>query len=189
MKEHPREVWIDGERVKDVTTHPALKNGVKSVAALYDMQHDPMLQEEMTFASPSTGDPVGLSYLVPRTMEDLERRRRMMTRWAWASCGMMGRSPDFLNTIFSSWAGASGYFAQDRPEFEKNVLNYHEFLRENDVALTHALVNLQRRRTSNPTDTLRRGERRGGAHPGQGDRRGDCGQGQPGAGYPGSHLG
>ena len=154
LKEHPREVWIDGERVKDVTTHPALKNGVKSVAALYDMQHDPMLQEEMTFASPSTGDPVGLSYLVPRTMEDLERRRRMMTRWAWASCGMMGRSPDFLNTIFSSWAGASGYFAQDRPEFEKNVLNYHEFLRENDVALTHALVNLQRRRTSNPTDTL-----------------------------------
>lgn len=154
LQEHPREVWIDGERVQDVTTHPGLRNGVLSVAALYDMQHDPVMREEMTFASPSTGDSVGLSYLIPRTMEDLERRRNMMTRWAWASCGMMGRSPDFLNVIFSSWAGASGYFAQDRPEFEKNVANYHEFLRENDVALTHALVNLQRRRTSNPADTL-----------------------------------
>ena len=154
LQEHPREVWIDGERVDDVTTHPGLRNGVLSVAALYDMQHDPVMAEEMTFASPSTGDSVGLSYLIPRTMDDLERRRHMMTRWAWASCGMMGRSPDFLNVIFSSWAGASGYFAQDRPEFEKNVVNYHEFLRENDVALTHALVNLQRRRTSNPADTL-----------------------------------
>ena len=154
LQEHPREVWIDGERVQDVTTHPGLRNGVLSVAALYDMQHDPVMREEMTFSSPSTGDAVGLSYLIPRTMEDLERRRDMMTRWAWSSCGMMGRSPDFLNVIFSSWAGASGYFAQDRPEFEKNVVNYHEFLRENDVALTHALVNLQRRRTSNPADTL-----------------------------------
>ena len=38
LKDRPREVWIDGELVKDVTTHPGLRNGVKSVAALYDMQ-------------------------------------------------------------------------------------------------------------------------------------------------------
>jgi len=43
LQERPREVWIDGERVQDVTTHPALRNGVRSVAALYDMQHDPAL--------------------------------------------------------------------------------------------------------------------------------------------------
>ena len=45
LQEHPREVWIDGERVEDVTTHPALRHGVRSVAALYDMQHDPALRE------------------------------------------------------------------------------------------------------------------------------------------------
>ena len=45
LQEHPREVWIDGERVEDVTTHPALRNGVRSVAALYEMQHDPALRE------------------------------------------------------------------------------------------------------------------------------------------------
>ena len=72
-------MWLDGERVKDVTTHPALRNGVRSVAALYDMQHDPALREEMTFASPSTGEPVGLSFLIPKTMDDLVRRREMMT--------------------------------------------------------------------------------------------------------------
>ena len=154
LKDRPREVWLNGERVKDVTEHPALRNGVRSVAALYDLQHDPSLREEMTFASPTTGEPVGLSFLVPRTIDDLVRRREMMTRWAWASCGMMGRSPDFMNAIFSAWAGSAGYFAQDRPEFKKNMLNYHEFIRENDVTLTHALVNLQRRRHQGPTDIL-----------------------------------
>ena len=154
LKERPREVWIDGERVKDVTTHPALHNGVKSVAALYDMQHDPELREEMTYASPTTGQPVGLSFLVPQNIEDLERRRNMMARWAWASCGMMGRSPDFLNVIFTAWAGAADYFAQDRPEFKQNVINYYEFIRENDVTLTHALLNLQRRRAPAAVDTL-----------------------------------
>ena len=38
------------------------------------MHHTPMLREEMTFASPSTGDPVGLSHLVPQSVEDLECR-------------------------------------------------------------------------------------------------------------------
>ena len=154
LKEHPREAWIDGERVDDVTTHPALRNGVKSVAALYDMQHDPELREEMTYASPTTGDPVGLSFMIPQTVEDLERRRNMMTRWAWASCGMMGRSPDFLNVIFAAWAGASDFFAQDRPEFKQNVSNYYEYIRENDLTLTHALLNLQRRRGASATDTV-----------------------------------
>jgi len=154
LKERPREVWIDGERVEDVTTHPALRNGVKSVAALYDMQHDPELREEMTYASPSSGDPVGLSFLIPKSVEDLERRRNMMAKWAWASCGMMGRSPDFLNVIFTAWAGASEYFAQDRPEFKKNVTGYYEYIRENDLTLTHALLNLQRRRASASIDTL-----------------------------------
>jgi len=154
LKERPREVWIEGERVPDVTTHPALRNGVRSVAALYDMQHDPELQTEMTYTSPTTGQPVGLSFLVPQSIADLERRRRMMERWAWACCGMMGRSPDFLNVLFAAWAGAADYFAQNRPEFKHNVLNYYTFIREHDVTLTHALLNLQRRRTPTAVDTV-----------------------------------
>ena len=146
LQEHPREAWIRGERVDDVTTHSAFQNGVKSVAALYDMQHDPALREEMTYTSPTTGQAVGLSFSIPRTIDDLERRRHMMTRWAWASCGMMGRSPDFMNTIFSAWSGAADYFAQNRPEFKKHLIEYHEYIRENDLTLTHALVNLQRSR-------------------------------------------
>jgi 4-hydroxyphenylacetate 3-monooxygenase len=148
------EVWIRGERIEDVTTHPALRNGVRSVADLYDMQLDPGLQEEMTYASPTDGEPVGLSFLIPRTVEDLERRRAMMTRWAWSSCGMMARTPDFLNVAITAWAGGAEYFGQNRPEFKKNVLDYYEFIRENDITLTHTLVNLQKSRIPGMADNL-----------------------------------
>ena len=75
LREQEREVWLGGERVRDVTTHPGLRNGARAIASLYDMQHDPKLRDEMTYVSPTTGDRVGLSFLIPRTREDLEKRR------------------------------------------------------------------------------------------------------------------
>ena len=97
LRAQDREVWLDGERVRDVTAHPGLRGGAHAVAALYDMQHDARHREEMTFVPPEGGESAGLSFIVPRTREDLERRRVMMLHWARATCGMMGRSPDFMN--------------------------------------------------------------------------------------------
>ncbi|HET7343114.1 MAG TPA: 4-hydroxyphenylacetate 3-hydroxylase N-terminal domain-containing protein, partial [Methylomirabilota bacterium] len=45
LREQPREVWLGGERVKDVTAHPALRHGAEAIASLYDLQHDPALRE------------------------------------------------------------------------------------------------------------------------------------------------
>ena len=104
LQDRPREVWIRGERVDDVTSYPGFRNGVNSVAALYDLQHDPKVGQDMTFASPSSGDQVGLSFMVPKSEQDLKRRRQMMANGAWTSCGMMARTPDFLNVGITAWA-------------------------------------------------------------------------------------
>ncbi len=157
LQAQEREVWLGGERVKDVTTHPGLANGVRTIASLYDMQHDPQLRDEMTYVSPTSGDRVGLSFIIPRTRQELEQRRVMMLHWARATCGMVGRSPDFLNVNFAAWAGAAGYFARNRPEFGGNVRRYYEYIRENDLVLTHALVNLQRSRTVSGVFNLQEG--------------------------------
>ena len=147
LRSGAREVWIDGERVEDVTTHPAFRRGAESLSALYDMQREPGLRDEMTYASPTTDDRVGLSFLTPRSIDDLERRRRMMIRWARSSGGMMGRSPDYLNCSLMAQAAAADFFARNRPEFGPNVQSYYEYVRENDLALTHTLVNLRRTRS------------------------------------------
>src|SRR5215469_13379975 len=158
LREQDREVWLEGERVRDVTSHPGLRNGARAIASLYDQQSDPKLRDAMTYTSPSSGERVGLSFIIPRTREDLERRSAMMLNWARATCGMMGRSPDFMNVTYAAWAGAADFFGQGgRPEFADNMRHYYEYLRENDICLTHALINLQRSRTSSGVFNLQQG--------------------------------
>jgi 4-hydroxyphenylacetate 3-monooxygenase len=160
LREQEREVWLGGERVKDVTTHPGLAGGARAVAALYDMQSDPKHRDEMTYISPTTGDRVGLSFIHPRTQKELVARRVMMLNWARSTCGMMGRSPDFMNVTLGAWGAAADYFAGGkggRPEFAQNVRRYYEFIRENDIVLTHSLINLQRSRNVTANFNLQEG--------------------------------
>src|SRR3954463_10821360 len=146
LRAQEREVWLGGERVRDVTKHKGLPGGAHAIARLYDMQHDAALRDTMTFASPTTGEPVGRSFDMPASREALEARSKMMLNWARATCGMMGRSPDFMNVTFAAWGAAADYFGEKRPEFGANIRTYVEYLRENDIVLTHALINLQRSR-------------------------------------------
>jgi 4-hydroxyphenylacetate 3-monooxygenase len=157
LRSQDREIWLSGERVRDVTTHPGLASGANAVASLYDMQCAPELREMMTYRSPTTGDPVGLSFIIPRTREELVRRREMMLRWAGATCGMMGRSPDFMNVTFAAWAAAADFFSQGRPQFGDNMRRYYEYIRENDLVLTHSLINLQRSRNASGLYNLEEG--------------------------------
>src|SRR5689334_8586117 len=60
-----RDVYIRGERVADVTTHPAFRNSVQSAAHLYDFQSAPERAEKMTFVSPDTGDRVSRAWQLP----------------------------------------------------------------------------------------------------------------------------
>lgn len=42
-----REIYIYGDRVKDVTSHPAFRNAAASMARLYDALHDPQSKEKL----------------------------------------------------------------------------------------------------------------------------------------------
>ncbi len=81
----------------------------------------------------------------------------MMLNWARTTCGMMGRSPDFMNVTYAAWAGAAEFFARGRPEFGDNMRRYYEYIRENDLTLTHSLINLQRSRTVTGVFNLQEG--------------------------------
>src|SRR5215475_13699195 len=87
-----RRIFIDGERVADVSSDPRFAGAAQSMAELYDMQHDPALHARMSFPSPTSGEPVGLSFIEPRSTDDLIRRRDMIKLWMDSTCGMFGRS-------------------------------------------------------------------------------------------------
>jgi len=138
-----RQIFIDGERVRDIAGDRRLAGAAHSLAELYDMQHDPALREQMIFASPSSGDPVGLSFIEARSVDDLIRRREMIKTWMDATCGMFGRSPDFLNVMVTGLAAAAPEFGRTDKSFADNIRAYQMLARENDLCMTHTLLNPQ----------------------------------------------
>ena len=66
-----------------------------------------------------------------------------MKVWAEASFGLLGRSPDFLNTVLMAWAENADFFGQRGAQFADNVRNYYKHCREHDLFATHAIVNPQ----------------------------------------------
>jgi|JI10StandDraft_1071094.scaffolds.fasta_scaffold132761_3 anthranilate 3-monooxygenase (FAD)/4-hydroxyphenylacetate 3-monooxygenase len=143
LKAHPREVWIRGQRVDDVASHPAFAKPAAHIAHLYDMQHDPRLAAVLTYPSPTTGQPVGTAFMMARTPADLRKRGEAFRLWAESSFGLLGRSPDFLNTTVMAFAESPGTFARLGERYARNIGNYYEYLRENDLFLTHALITPQ----------------------------------------------
>ncbi|WP_067935384.1 4-hydroxyphenylacetate 3-monooxygenase, oxygenase component [Alicyclobacillus kakegawensis] len=142
LNREARDVWIGGERVEGpIAEHPAFKNVIASMAALYDMQHDPETEDEMTFVEDDVR--YGNSFLVPRTRADLARRRTAMKRWADYSGGMMGRTPDYMNSALMAMSQAADYFAQDNPAYGENIRAYYQYVREHDLSITHTLINPQ----------------------------------------------
>lgn len=137
-------IWIDGGPVKGkVSEHPAFKGIMKSQAALYDLQHDASLKDVMTSQSPSTGNQVGMSYLQPKTRDDLVKRRVMIQHWAKSNNGMMGRSPDYMNTVLMAFASSVDLLKGKENCFPANIISFYEYARENDLSMTHTFIDPQ----------------------------------------------
>ena len=140
IKADGRQVFVNGELVKDVTTHPAFKGAVESVAKLFDMAADPANRERMTFASPLTGDPVLRCYQIPKTADDLATKRSFYEAWAESTCGLMGRTPDHVAGFFTGYAAKPSVFAKHGQQWADTVVNFHQYLRENHQYVSYAIV-------------------------------------------------
>lgn len=140
------EVWIDGKQVDDnISDHPSFSGVMKSQARLYDLQLEKL--DEMTYTS-GTGEKIGLSFLEPKTKEDLERRRVMIQKWAKTSAGMLGRSPDYMNTVVMAFAAAADIFAGENIAFAENLRSLYQKAQNNDWSFTHTFINPQVNRSS-----------------------------------------
>ncbi len=141
LRKTKREIWVDGERIDDVTTHPKLKGGAESLAAIFDRQH--ACAAECLYDDPRTGEPTNVSHMIPRSMDELRRRHAGLTRLSEGSMGIMGRTPDYMNMKFAAfasapqvWAGADG--RNDRGA--RNIVAFQKHLAQGDISLTHTII-------------------------------------------------
>src|SRR5918997_1124461 len=71
-----RDVWVNGQRVADVTTHPMFKPLVDIRARIYDMAQENATRDVMTTADPLTGEHFAIGLQLPRSREDWQAKRR-----------------------------------------------------------------------------------------------------------------
>ncbi|WP_125614621.1 4-hydroxyphenylacetate 3-monooxygenase, oxygenase component [Specibacter cremeus] len=146
---------INGEVVSEnLTEHPAFTELAKTYAQLFDMQHDPQYQDALTYTSPTTGDPVNASFLVPRSVEDLKKRRAAISTWAEYSNGFLGRTGDYMNSALTALSTAKKFFEKADPIFGERIEAYYEMARENDLLATHTLIPPQANRSVSGSEQL-----------------------------------
>ena len=134
-----REVWLQGERVKDVTQHPGLCRSAKTLASFMDRQSDPEYQDIVTFKE--NGKRIATSFLVPKSKEDVIRRGEAFYEWAKWSNGMLGRTPDYKNASITAFYGGASLLEESSKEYAQNMRNYYHYASTNDKVLTHSLLN------------------------------------------------
>ncbi|WP_417768064.1 4-hydroxyphenylacetate 3-hydroxylase family protein [Stappia sp.] len=139
-----RAVYIDGERVADVTTHPAFRNSVRSAAALYDFQASPENVQAMTFDPDGTGERrVNRAWSIPRSHEEMIERRQALTAWAELSFGYMGRSPDHLASALLGQRIGLDVFAQGGEARARAFKDYYDYITREDHYLSYVIINPQ----------------------------------------------
>ena len=135
-----RSVFLDGERVKDVTTHPAFAAPIRIIADTYDRARSDKVSDVTTCVDPATGRRIGAMWLIPRSAEDLGIRRRMHRFWAEPSYGLMGRTPDHVASAITALASAREFFARGGARYGEHVVKFYERARDEDLYLSYAIV-------------------------------------------------
>jgi 4-hydroxyphenylacetate 3-monooxygenase len=101
-----------------------------------------------TCLDPATGRRIGGMWLIPRSAEDLGRRRAVHRFWAEGSYGLMGRTPDHVASVLTAFAGWRQLFDRGGRQYGDNVVRFHEKARDEDLYLAYAIVPPQIDRTT-----------------------------------------
>lgn len=133
-----REVWIYGERVEDVTTHPAFRNSIRMAARLYDGFHNPETANKLLV--PTDTGSGGLThpfFKAARTVEDLKSARVAIETWARMTYGWMGRSPDYKGAFLGTLGGMPEFYEP----FKDNAIRWYKESQEKVLYWNHAIIN------------------------------------------------
>jgi 4-hydroxyphenylacetate 3-monooxygenase len=133
-----REIWLKGERVEDVTAHPAFRNAARMIARLYDALHDEEKQDVLTTETDTgNGGFTHHFFKSPTDADDLVASRDAIAEWARIHYGWMGRAPDYK----ASFLGTLGANAQFYEPYDDNARRWYRESQEKVLYWNHAIVN------------------------------------------------
>jgi len=133
-----RQVYVYGERVCDVTTHPAFRNAARTIARLYDALHDPELQGILTRET-DTGSHTRTHkfFVASRSAQELLEARDAIAAWSRLSYGCVSRSPDYKASFMATLGTNTEFYAP----YHENALYWYNEAQERLWFINHALHN------------------------------------------------
>jgi 4-hydroxyphenylacetate 3-monooxygenase len=149
-----RQLWVGGKRLATVFDDPALSAGVDLIASMFDDQFKPEFAEATTYVD-EDGAVASRSWQVPRTLKDLEDRRRMIEYTSLKTAGTFGRPPDLAPAIavgllayLPTFKAKKSLIEGSNPDFAENIERYVEFGRNNNLTASESLTGPQNDRSS-----------------------------------------
>jgi amino acid adenylation domain-containing protein len=132
-----REVWIYGERARDVTRHPAFRNQSRMVARMYDALQHPDTKAQLTCKTDTgSGGTTHRFFQASHTVEEMVAARDAIAAWERIGFGWMGRSPGFMGA-FTGMLGANAEFFAP---YQANARRWYRETQENVYFFNHALT-------------------------------------------------
>jgi 4-hydroxyphenylacetate 3-monooxygenase len=133
-----REIYVYGERVPDVTTHPAFRNAARTIAKLYDALHDPATKDVLTcLTDTGNGGYTHKFFRVAHSRVDLVGQRDAIAAWARMSYGWMGRTPDYKASLMNTLGANDAFY----DKFAGNARDWYRRAQNNVLFMNHAIVN------------------------------------------------
>jgi 4-hydroxyphenylacetate 3-monooxygenase len=127
-----RQVWMNGERIEDVPSHPAFKPIVDVRARIYDMAHEERYVDVMSYRDDSN-EPFSTAYKPPRARADWRDKRAWVDAVMRDIGGVVIRVGDeTVGEMWSLWDGADILNELD-PRFAQNIEHHIDRVRTNDI--------------------------------------------------------
>ncbi|MEU7163968.1 4-hydroxyphenylacetate 3-hydroxylase family protein [Streptomyces morookaense] len=132
-----RQVYLNGERVKDVTTHPAFRNSALSVARLYDALHDPATAGVLTGVDADTGIRTHKFFKPSRSAAELVEAREAIATWARMGYGFLGRTPEYKASFMAGLGVNADYYGP----YAANATAWYREFASKALYLNHVIIN------------------------------------------------
>jgi 4-hydroxyphenylacetate 3-monooxygenase len=132
-----REVYIYGERVDDVTTHPAFRNTARMTARLFDALHDKEKSKKLLLPTDTDGKGKTHAFFkAPKTLEESIAGRDAIAEWQRITYGWMGRSPDYKAAFLAILGANADFYAP----YQENARRWYRRAQERVLYMNHAIV-------------------------------------------------
>jgi len=144
-------VFIAGERVENIVEHPNVRPVINTVAKTYELALNAMYEDFTPATSHLTGKKISRWTHIPRSIDDLWKRRQMNLVMAQQTgcCNYRGAGTEALQFL------ASVTYAMDRKlgtEYNSRFNNFLRYVQENDLTANFPQTDAKGDRTKRPLE-------------------------------------